>query len=230
MTLSSTKLVPELQYYFEKFIRFSIINKSQIPAPVTIEDTYIPEQSFIELLFNDDYPYTSYKYHYTESPSRSTIPLEYLDRIMLYPASGKYMELDDTGENLFLLQSNDFTMLDALLSYRIDSTSLTMIDTTGIISFDSTSFDSTSFTIINTTIDTTGAIYFDSTSVILYADFDSFTTSLSKLIYLYLDLKIRGSTSNYNNITLVSNGDLLSSCYEAYVLDEFYKIISARGI
>jgi len=205
MTLASTKLVPELQYYFENFIRFSIINKNQIPAPVTIEDTYIPQQSFIELLFNDDYSYTSYKYHYSESASRSTIPLEYLDRIMLYPASGKYMELNDTGENLFLLQSNDFTMLDALLSYRLDSTSLTIIDTTGTISF-------------------------DSTSVILYADFDSFTTSLSKLIFLYLDLKIRDNTENYNNISLISNGGLLPSCYEAYILDEFFKIISARGI
>lgn len=205
MTLSSTKLVPELQYYFENFIRFSIINKNQIPAPVTVEDTYIPQQSFIELLFNDNYSYTSYKYHYTESASRSTIPLEYLERIMLYPASGKYMEVNDTGENLFFLQANDFTLLDALLSYRADSTSLTIIDTTGVISF-------------------------DTSSVILYVNFDLFTTSLSKLIYLYLDLKIRSNTSNYNNITLVSSGDLLSSCYEAYVLDEFYKIISARGI
>jgi len=205
MTLASTKLVPDLQYYFEKFIRFSVVNKNQIPAPVTVEDTYIPQRSFIELLFNNDYPYTSYEYRYIESASRSTIPLEYLDRIMLYASSAKYMELDDTGENFFLLQDNDFILLDALLSYRIDSTSLTMIDTTGMISF-------------------------DSTSVILYVDFDSLLTPLSKLIYLYLDLKTRRNTSNYNNTDLVSGGDLLSSCYEAYVLDEFFKIISARGI
>jgi len=205
MTLASTKLVPELQYYFENFIRYSIINKNQIPAPVTVEGTYIPQQSFIELLFNDNYSYISYEYRYTESASRSTIPLEYLERIMLYPSSGKYMELDETGENLFLLQSNDFTLLDALLAYRIDSTALTMIDTTGVISY-------------------------DTTSVILYVDFNSLTTSLSKLIFLYLDLKIRGNTNNYDNINLVSSGDLLSSCYEAYVLDEFFKIISTRGI
>jgi hypothetical protein len=205
MTLASTKLVPELQYYFENFIRFSIVNKNQIPAPVTINSTYIPQQSFIELLFNDDYSYTSYKYLYTESATRSTIPLEYLDRIMLYSSSGKYMELGDTGENLFLLQPDDFTMLDALLSYRVDSTALTMIDTTGVNNF-------------------------DTTSVILYSDFSSLSTSLSKLIYLYLDLKIRENTDNYNNTDLISSGNLLSSCYEAYVLDEFFKIISARGI
>ena len=204
MTLASTKLVPELQYYFENFIRFSVVNRSQIPAPVTIDSTYIPEKSFIELLFNNNYSHTSYEYCYIESASRSTIPLEYLERIMLYPSSGKYMELDKTGENLFLLQPDDFTMLDALLSYRIDSTALTMIDTTGLNNF-------------------------DTTSVILYADFDSLTTSLSKLIYLYLDLKARGNTENYNNTSLVSSGDLLSSCYEAYMLDEFFKILSSRG-
>ncbi len=205
MTLASTKLVPELQYYFEKFIRYSVVNKNQIPAPVTVDVTYIPNQSFIELLFNDSYSHVSYKYLYTESASRSTIPIEYLDRIMLYSSSGKYMEVGDTGENLFLLQSDDFTMLDALLSYRIDSTALTIIDTTGVISF-------------------------DTTSVILYVDFDLLTTPLSKLIFLYLDLVIRNNTENYNNTSLISSGDLLSSCYEAYMLDEFYKIISARGI
>lgn len=205
MTLASTKLVPELQYFFENFIRFSIVNKNQIPAPVTINNTYIPQKSFIELLFNDNYSYPSYEYRYIENASRSTIPLEYLERIMLYPSSGKYMELDETGENLFLLQSNDFTMLDALLSYRIDSTALNIIDTTGVISF-------------------------DTTSVILYVDFNSLSTPLSKLIFLYLDLKIRDNTSNYNNTSLISNGGLLSLCYEAYVLDEFFKIISNRGI
>lgn len=205
MTLASTKLVPDLQYYFEKFIKFSVINRSQIPAPVTIDSSYIPQKSFIELLFNEDYSYTTYEYRYIESTSRSTIPLEYLERIMLYPSSAKYMELDETGDNLFLLQANDFTMLDALLSYRIDSTALTMIDTTGVITF-------------------------DSTSVILYVDFDSLSTPLSKLIFLYLNLKIRGNILNYNNTVLISSGDLLSSCYETYVLDEFFKIISTRGI
>jgi len=204
MTLSSTKLVPDLQHFFEKFIRFSVVNRSQIPSPVTVDDAYIPQRSFIELLFNNDYSYTSYEYRYIESASRSTIPLEFLESIMLYPSSGQYMNLDESGTNFFLLQSNDFTLLDALLSYRIDSIALTMIDTTGV----------------NT---------FDTTSVILYADFSSLSTPLSKLIYLYLDLKARRNTSNYNNINLVSNGDLLSSCYETYVLDEFFKIISSRG-
>lgn len=205
MTLSSTKLVAELQYYFEKFIKHSIVNKNQIPSPVTVDDSYISQKSFIELLFNDDYTQTSYEYRYVESSSRSTIPLEFLERIMLYPSSAKYMELNSSGENLFLLQSDDFTMLDSLLLYRIDSTSLTMIDTTG-------------------------TTYFDTTADILYGNLNSLSTPLSKLIYLYLDLKIRENISNYNNIDIESTGDLLSSCYEVYVIDEFFKAISDRGV
>lgn len=205
MPLASAVLVPELQHYFYEFVVSSAVNKYRVPAPVDIATVYMPQRSFIELLFNENYSYDSYEYRYTEADSLLTIPTVALNRISLYPGAGKYLELDAAGSNSFSLQQHDFEMLNALLGYRQDSTGVTIVDATSIVSY-------------------------DSTSMVLTADYDYLNTNLSKLIYLYLDLKIRENTSRYDNSTLIADSsELLETCYETLVLDEFFKFISSRG-
>jgi hypothetical protein len=198
LTIASTIVVLELQYWIQKFIVESTVNKNGVPTPSSIDTLYLPQKSFIEMLFNDNYSWEEYKYLYTEQPKASW-PSPISVRLNLYPASGKYYEIssDSTGVNLFHLQSEDLTMLNTLLAYRIDSTSVSIIDSTSEISF-------------------------DSTSNILTCNYSNFTTDLSKLIYLYLDLKINGNFSRYNNTTLISQGTLLETFYELYVLDQFF--------
>ncbi len=207
MTVASANLVPELQHNFYTFVVESAINKYQVPFPVDIPELYQPQNSFIELLFNKNYTGITYEYRYVENSGWGTVPVVAVDRLNLYPGSGKYMELDASGDNFFTLKSDDFTMLDSLLRYRIDSTSLTMVDTTGSTAL---TFDSTSNTYI------------------LQANYNSLSTPLSKLIYLYLDLKLRGNTDKYNNTTLVCV-TLLEACYEALVMDEYFKTVTGRG-
>lgn len=207
MTIASARLVPELAHWFYEFVVNSAVNAYEIPAPVDIPAVYQPQNSFIELLFNENYNGTTYEYLYIENPSWGCVPIIAVDRLNIYPGAGKYMKLNTAGQNIFNLQDDDFTLLNALLQYRQDSTSVTLIDTTAIATF---SFDSSA------------SIY------ILRADYHSLRTNLSKLIYLYLDLKIRSNTSRYNNTNLVCQ-TLLEGCYEALVLDEMFKFISARG-
>ena len=199
----STKLVPELSYWFDNFVTNSVVNKNQVPSPVSIPQTYLPQKSFIELLFNEDYPYTEYNYLYSEYSG--TVPYIARNRLFVYPGSAKYLDCGETGTNTFALKQHDFVLLDALLAYRIDSTNVTIVDSTSVELIDTTA------------------------GVILKARYDILNTELSKLIYLYLDLKIYNSYLYYNNNLVVSSGKLLESCYEVYVLDEIYKIISARG-
>jgi len=205
MTLISTKLVPELSYWFEIFVTDSTVNKNRVPSPVSIPQVYLPQKSFIELLFNEDYPYTEYYYLYTEHSCDYNMPYIARNRLFVYPNSAKYLDCGATGTNTFNLKGHDFVLLNALLAYRIDSTNVTIVDSTSV-----------------NLIDTTAG-------VILEARYNLLGTELSKLIYLYLDLKINGNYSNYDNISIVSSGNLLESCYEIYVLDEIYKVISARG-
>ncbi|MBY9000878.1 MAG: hypothetical protein KGD64_08200 [Candidatus Heimdallarchaeota archaeon] len=160
MTLASTILVGELQAWFNSFVLGSTINKNAVPSPVEIGDVYLSPNSFIALLFNDDYDtaiYPVYKYLYKEE-SISCWPNTVKNRIMIYPTSAKYLVIDDNeGTNVFTLQSEDLTLLDSLLAYRADSTGVIIVDSV------TTSFDST--------------------SSILYATYDNLSTPLSRLIF-----------------------------------------------
>jgi hypothetical protein len=205
--------VPELAHWFYTFVVNSAVNAYEIPAPVDIPEVYQPQNSFIELLFNENYEGTSYEYRYIPNPSWGCVPIIAVDRLNIYPGAGQYMKLNEEGQNVFNLQDDDFTMLNALLQYRQDATSVTIIDTTS---------DTTAAIVASFAFDTTANIY------ILRVDYNSLRTNLSKLIYLYLDLKIRSNTSRYNNTNLICQ-TLLEGCYEALVLDEMFKFISARG-
>jgi hypothetical protein len=202
MTLASTNLVPELQSWFYRFVMTSYLNKSETPVPTTIDAVYLPQKSFIELLFNKNYQHHEYKYLYASDTNKYGWPYVVRNRLMVYPASARYYTLNDHGTNFFNLQHDDFVLLDSLLVYRTDTTStihLTIHD----------------LTILHP------LAYFDSTSNILYANFNDLNTNLSKLIFLYLDLKLYNHYLNYDTTTLISE-TLLESLFEAYVIEEMY--------
>lgn len=134
--LSSTIIVPELQYYFGNFLISSNLNKYQIKIPVSFSETITTPTSFLQLLFDDSWPviYTSYKYCYSEETDKSVWPSTLRDRGCIYSQSVKYYNLsstnniDSTSSNIFSLQQDDLMMLDRLLTYRIDSSSATIAD------------------------------------------------------------------------------------------------------
>lgn len=197
--MNSTNLVPDIQYWFEKFVKSSIMNKSIASFPATISSTYLLEnKSFIRLLFDDSWPntITSYSYMFEQLSNTLSIPYDFRTRLMVYPVTGKYYQISDSTSvtlyNIFNLQPDDFTLLDILLEYRLDSTS-------------------------NITLD-------DIT-------YDDLSTSLSKLIYLYLDLKLNDSYTNFDNTTPLSSAtNLLDNCYEMYVCEALFNFISGQGI
>lgn len=235
----SVKLVPELQHWFRHFVDRSIVNKNEVPASVDVDAKWMPPKSFVEMLFNESYPYDSYEYLYTETPqnvdngSATNVvccgdpaagdpaagvglpnagwPPLVRTRLMIYGAAARYLYLGATGDNVFLLQQDDFTLLDALLAYRQDSTSVTIIDSTALT-------------------------VFDSTSGVLVACYDCMATSLSKLIYLYLKLKIYGDISRYNNLIIVSRTGtnpsyiVLENMFELFLIDAYFDTVSNRYV
>jgi len=202
--LASTKLIPELNYWFNYAMTRSVLNKHQIPIPPTFDSTYLSIKSFIELLFNENYSYDEYKYFYEEYGSAYSWPSPIRERIMVYANSAKcYKMCCDATTNIFILQQDDLTMLDGLLAYRQDETGVTLIDTTGVTQI---------------------------TGSQIAVNYDALSTCLSKLIYHYLNLKINGSYSAFDNQTLIScPQDVLASCYEAYVIEEVFQHISLQG-
>lgn len=205
MTVANTQLVPEFQTWFYKFVTTSIVNRYEIPAPVPVPENFLTPGSVVQLLCDENYPYDYYNYLYEGETRKQCWPTLTRQRMMIYPGS-TYMVPGEEGTNIFNLKEHDFVMLDALLQYRMDSTSVQLIDTTA--SIDSTAVD--------LFVDATAGI------VIVNATFDSLNTSLSKLIYLYLDLKLYGNMDIYCSTDLLTDGSLLASCFEAKLIDEYF--------
>ena len=207
MTLASTALVPEFQYYFYNFVITSLVNRYEIPAPVPVDSTFLTSGTVVELLCNENFPYDSYTYLYKNEDRIQCWPTLTRQRLMIYPSS-KYYVPDENGDNIFSFVAHDFLMLDALLQYRHDSTSLTIVDSTAnILVADSTT-----------------------NTAILYTNFQSLNTPLSKLIYLYLDLKIYSNYENYNNLSLITTGTLLETCFELKLIDEYFAFMTDREV
>ena len=193
MTVSSTRVVPDLQYWFSLFVIGSNLNKGSASFPVTLDDTYLLEnKSFIRLLFDDNWTSDSYGYMFNEVTNRLSIPDNFRTRLMVYPITGKYYTCADseTSINIFSLQDDDLTLLDKLLEYRLDSTGTTIIE----------------------------------------IDYNSLSTNLSKLIYLFLDMKINNNYSIFDDIVPLSDeSNLLENCYEMYICETLFNIISNKG-
>jgi hypothetical protein len=195
-------VVPELQHWFYEFVVNSSVNKYEVPAPVDIAEIWMPHASFISMLFNENYPDNYYRYKYDGDSSNANWPSNVRTRIMIYGAAAKYYHLDDAGDNIFSLEQHDFTLLDALLAYRQDSTGVTIIDSTA---------------------DTV----FDSTTGVLMVYYNGLQTELSKLIYLYLKLRIYGDYSRYNNLNIVSGTtSILDNMFELLLIDEYFKTVT----
>lgn len=201
ITISSTIVVPELQIQAHDYIISSDINKYNVQFPPRLLSTCLPPGSFITMLFDESYDLDYYKYLYAEVQDKQAWPEIVKRRLNVYPVSAKFMTLnDDTGRNLFNLEQDDFTMLDALLAYRQDATSFILIDTTSV-----------------SITDTTAGI------TIVRAGLNSLSTELSKLIFVYLDLEANKNTSNYSTNTPISTDGALETVFELFVIDKYFE-------
>jgi len=199
MPLSSTKFITELQFYFENFVENGQLNKYQFKSPATFSSDYITPASFIQLLFDDNWPssYTSYKYCY-RLLNRTLWTGSIRDRLGVYSQSAQYYVIDEecpigcdsTSTNIFSLQNDDFTMLDKLLQYRLDNTSVTIAN-----------IDSTALT--------------TNLSLMIFRYLDL------KLNNNYLDYN--------NTILISNAEIVLEVCYEAYLIENMFLYIADKG-
>ena len=61
-------------------------------------------------------------------------------------------------------------------------------------------------------------------------NYDTLSTNLSKLIYIYLDLKINDNFELFDHEALMSgSADLLEQCYESYVIEAVFDRVCENG-
>jgi len=136
--IADNKVVPDLLYYTAKYVKNSTSNEYGIPFPAAFDvEALVENKSFIRLLFDESWncrEETTYRYLYREEDCKNTAS-ETIKRRMnvTYPQSYFYIcDSDSTpvcNINVFDLRQDDLGMLDLLLQYRIDSSSVSLIDT-----------------------------------------------------------------------------------------------------
>ncbi len=226
-------LVPELQYWFNKFIMETKLNKEITPTPVSIPLIYLHRESFIEVLFNDNYSKPLYKYMYREGSSCSPIPNIVKTRISIYPNKKYYTISDSTNSetniNLFNLTTEELLIIDRLLQYRLDPKNTIISD----LPFNRSAYETNIISDGTTFIDYDTL---DSTSSELYS-VDSTSTILYDLIYLYLDLKINNNIESYNNVALLTLNhtgatpkQVLECCFEKYLIEKMFLYVSSLNV
>jgi hypothetical protein len=183
----------DLQYWFSVYVVESELNISQLPF-LSTEEVYFRNDSFIELLFNEDYDSEHYRHLYREETERHLWPSTVRDRILIRPASAQYFVACDStaleGFNLYNLHNDDLLMLDTLLYYRLYPESATLV---GI-------------------------------------DYEDLGSNISKMIYMYLDLRINDNFSLFDHSEMMSSTtDLLEICYESYLIEQVFSFISQQG-
>lgn len=70
----------------------------------------------------------------------------------------------------------------------------------------------------------------DSTAELILPIFEDLDTNLSKLIWLYLELKVYNDYSKYDNSIIISDPNIvLENAYETYVIENIFNFIAERG-
>ncbi len=126
-----SRVVPDLLYYTGQYVLNSFTNKYKIPFSEFQRQYLIPDNSFIRLLFDENWPTdsTSYQFLYRIETDQMSIPADIRRRIKVYPVDVSYYNFSGCPGaigtiNVFDLQGDDLDMLDLLLQYRLDSTSV----------------------------------------------------------------------------------------------------------
>ena len=216
MTVTNTQLIPEFQYYFSTFVKTSLVNRYGVPIPVEVDPAFLTQGTVVELLCSESYPYDDYTYFYKNEERRQCWPTLTAMRLNIYPGSQYLVPTPESegGINIFNLQDDDLLMLDVLLAYRHDSTSLILVDATSVV-------DSTSVEII--TDATTGITY-------VYASLDTLSTPLSKVIYLYLQFHLYEIWQLYDTESIISDCSMLATCFELKLLDDYFAYMVDREV
>ena len=183
---SSKILILELQYWMERILTKSIINREYIRRTSISTNVKLKENSILHLMFNDNYSQSDYCYTLTERQDKFSWPSYVKYKLSVYPLDSKYYVFDDMGSgNLFKIKSDDILMFDVLLQYRLKQNNIVL------------------------------------------PDYNSLSTNLSKMIFIYLDMKLNKNIDKFDHIEFMSGkNSMVETTYECYLMNEIFTFVS----
>lgn len=114
----------DLPDIFAKNVTSSHLNNTYIPFNnLKITDILSYDKSFINVLFDDQFSDTTYRYMYREVIDKTEWNDKILTRLMINPYNAHYYRCDGDDptiyiHNLYNLQNDDIQMIDVLFNYR----------------------------------------------------------------------------------------------------------------
>ena len=203
--MTNQNCVIELQKVI-KDITFNTVLNDSIEIPVNVDTNNLNQELFLFLFEEIPFDSTSYVYLFTKT---SNVPVD-IRRRFFAKQNNLYVSFPESTTNLFGLLPEDLQWLDVLHKYRNKPTSLTLVN----------SSDATSTSVV-TLIDGSTTVT-SNVSVI--------NSVLSKLIFMYLDLKINNSYSDYINLSsLISDpNNILSILLEIQLVKLIFEKVSGN--
>ncbi len=126
LIINQNSICVDLDYWVNKVILKFTLNKNYIKKPIYTDKSNFINNSFISLLFNEEFDNDSYIYLYSEVIDKESWNQNYKSRLMLFPnTSGLFKPSNTNTEfdfNIFDLKSDDLSLLDILLSYKNNNT------------------------------------------------------------------------------------------------------------
>ena len=203
---SRTHFFPELNYWIHVLIRKSTISDKETKRPCHIEDTkWQGSESVISLLFDETFQNQQYQHLFYPADLIRLRSAEKLiqRRLQIY---GPYVKpyLTVSEEYLSLLNGSPVELDDVIGEnyFNISDEDLVFLDL--LLTYRLTD---------NANI--SGIV------------FNDIVSSLSKLIYIYLDFKLNGNLTNYSTTGITSDPkNLLQSLFEKFVINSIYTSLS----
>ena len=196
---------PELNYWIYKLSLKTPVNEKMFKIPIKIDGRWECRGTVLDLLFNDSFNVPTYSFHYKAAPFYTMDDHIIRRRLSMHlPATIEIWLADDPQFSTYFI--------DNPISYNffdITPEEENMLDLllTYRIQSDST----------------------DATTELNVIAWDNLDSSLSKMIYCYLQMVVNNNLTYYNiNENLADESRLLELVYEKYLIDSYFQYMENK--
>jgi len=224
--------IPEINWWINRILSTTTINQQMTYIPVQLESEWYSPGSPIDILCNYTFQNNDYSIYYKKVLNSKITDKNITQRIIIKAGQIQSYGYDstaviDTTSDIFDTTNTGVSMtIIPDLPGSIDRNPDTIFDNSDIRDFNIFQITVGEKQMLDLLLDFRMNRPVDLTKVI----YNDLTSSLSKLIYIYLDLEINNNYENYNSQNPINHENrLLSWVYEKWVLEHYYRRLKFRS-
>lgn len=219
--------VPEINYWALELISNSPVSQSFKDYPISINaDEWRKDGSMLDLLFNYTFDMPTYAIHYRKVDRTKITDSTMVQRSYIHAGRLTFWasDYDDTKIDLVPDSTSSFAISTEVIDdIDVDFESHNLFDTNSLTSYNVFSITEGERDMLDLLL--THKQGFDVKPVLDQIIYTNLPSSLSKLIYIYLDVEVNDNYYLYDDSEMPVNTQdrLLTWLYEKFVLDHIYR-------